>query len=156
MIVQRKLGMKNILIVLIAVSLLMFIVTNFTACSTPNSIFEDTKWFLRSYGMQNNLEAIIEDTEITATFNSAEGEVSGSSGCNTYWAGYEINGSRLSISEMVFTEMACVSPEGVMEQEDVFLSLLANAQSFQADDTTLTIFCSDGEQLYFATATRLQ
>ena len=148
--------MKKIFIVLIAVMLSMFTVMSLTACSTPNSIFEDTKWFLRSYGMQNNLEAIIEDTEITVTFNSTEGEVSGSSGCNRYWARYEAKGSELSIFEMEFTEMACVSPEGVMEQEDVFLSLLARAQSFEADDTILTIFCSGGQQLYFTTATRVQ
>ena len=148
--------MKKILIVLIAVMLSMFTVISLTACSTPNSMLDDTKWFLRSYGVQNNLEAIIEDSEITATFNSADGEISGSAGCNTYWAGYEVKGSGLSIFEMVFTEMACVSPEGVMEQEDVFLSLVANAQSFEADDTTLTIFCSGGQQLYFTTATRFQ
>jgi len=54
---------------------------------------------------------------------------------------YEVKGSKLSIFEMAFTEMACVSPEGVMEQEQEFLTILANAQSFQADDTTLTIVC---------------
>ena len=124
------------------------------ACSAPDSMLDDTKWFLRTYGESNNLEAIIEDTEITATFDSAEGEVSGSGGCNTYFARYEVKGGKLSISEMAFTEMACVSPEGVMEQEQEFLSLLANAQSFQADDTTLTIICLDGRQLYFTTATR--
>jgi heat shock protein HslJ len=124
-----------------------------TACSSPDSMLDDTKWFLRSYGEQNNLEAIIADTEITATFDSAEGEVSGSGGCNTYSARYELEGSKLSISEMTSTEMGCVSPEGVMEQEQEVLSLLANVQSFQADDTTLTIIGSDGRQLYFTTAT---
>ena len=102
------------------------------------------------------MEAIIEDTEITATFNSAKSEVSGSAGCNTYFAAYEVRSSKLSIFEMAFTEMACVSPEGVMQQEQEFLSLLADAQSFQADDTTLTIICSDGRQLYFTTANRIQ
>ena len=126
------------------------------ACSAPDSTLDDTGWFLRSYGEQGNLETIIEDTEITATFNSATSEVSGSAGCNTYFAGYEVRSSELSIFEMAFTEMACVSPEGVMQQEQEFLSLLADAQSFQADDTTLTIICSDGRQLYFATANRIQ
>ncbi len=140
--------------ILIAVLLSVFTFTGLVACSAPNSTLEDTKWFLRSYSEQNNLEAIIEDTEITATFDSAEGEVSGSGGCNTYFAKYEVESSKLSILEMAFTEMACVSPEGVMEQEQEFLSLLANAQSFQADDTTLTIIGSDGTQLYFTTATR--
>jgi heat shock protein HslJ len=55
---------------------------------------------------------------------------------------------------MAYTEMACISPEGVMEQEQEFLSLLANAQSFEADATTLTVLCSNGQQLYFTTDTR--
>jgi len=120
------------------------------------SMLEDTKWFLRSYGEQDNLETIIEGTEITATFNSAKGEASGSAGCNTYFARYEVKGSELTIFEMAYTEMACLSPEGVMQQEQEFLSILASAQSFQADDTTLTIFCSGSQQLYFTTATRIQ
>jgi heat shock protein HslJ len=140
--------------VLTTVMLSVFIFTGLVACSAPNSTLEDTKWFLRSYGEQNNLQALIEDTEITATFNSVKGEVSGTAGCNTYFARYEVQGNKLSILEMAWTEMACVSPEGVMEQEQEFLAILANAQSFQADDTTLTIFCSGGQQLYFTTATR--
>ena len=55
---------------------------------------------------------------------------------------------------MAYTEMACISPEGVMYQEQEFLSLLANTLSFEADDATLTIVCSGGQQLYFTTATR--
>ena len=146
--------MKKISIVLIVVILLMFIIIGITSCSTSNPILEDAKWFLTSYRMQDKLEGLIEDTEITATFNSTEGEVSGSAGCNTYWAVYEVKGGELSIFDMSFTEMACISPEGVMEQEQVFLSLLAKAQSFEANDATLTIFCSGGQQLYFTTDIR--
>lgn len=119
-----------------------------------SSKLEDTKWFLKSFGEQGNLKTIIEGSEITATFNSFEGQVNGSAGCNIYGGRYQVTDSRLSISEIYFTEMACLSPEGVMEQEQEFLSILSNAQSFEADDTTLTIFCSGGVQLYFTTATR--
>ena len=140
----------------IAGMLLVFIVIGLAACSPQDSMLYDTEWFLRSYGEQNDLQVIIEDTEITATFNSAEGEVSGSAGCNTYFASYEVRDNELSLFEMAFTEMACVSPDGVMEQEQEFLTILAGAQSFQADDTTLTIFCSGGKQLYFTTTNRNQ
>ena len=142
--------------VLIVAMLSVFAVISLASCSSPDSMLKDTKWFLRSYGEQNNLQAIIEDTEITATFNSIKGEISGSAGCNTYFAGYQISGSKLSIYEMAFTEMACVSPEGVMEQEQEYLTILATAQSFLVDDTTLTISCSGGQQLYFTTATGVQ
>ena len=143
---------------LITVILFISIVAGFVACSATNSgtILGDTKWFLRSYGEQSHLISIIEGTEITATFNSAEGRISGSSGCNTYFAEYEAEDSRLSIFEMAYTEMACLSPEGVMEQEQEYLYILANARSFQANDTTLTIFCSGGLQLYFTTAAGTQ
>ena len=142
--------------IIVAGMLLVFTVIGLAACSAPDSMLDDTEWFLRSYGEQNDLQVILEDTEITATFNSAEGEVSGSAGCNIYFAGYEVRDNELSIFEIASTEMACVSPEGVMEQEQEFLTILAGAQSFQADDTTLTIFCSGGQQLYFTTATRTQ
>jgi len=118
-----------------------------------NANFEDIKWLLKSYGNRDNLKDIIAGTEITATFNSSNGQVSGSAGCNIYGGSYQTGDNTLSISDIYSTEMACVEP-GVMEQEQEFLWLLANAQSFQADDTTLTIFCSVGQQLYFTTATR--
>jgi len=142
--------------IIIAGMLLVFTVIGLAACSSPDYMLDDTEWFLMSYGEQNNLQFIIEDTEITATFDSTEGKVSGSAGCNVYFARYEVRDNELSIFEMASTEMACVSPEGVMEQEQEFLTILAGAQSFQVDDTTLTIFCSGGQQLYFTTATRTQ
>jgi heat shock protein HslJ len=119
-----------------------------------NTTLEDTKWYLRSYGEQGNLITVIEGTEITATFDSIKSRVDGSAGCNAYGAEYEAGDGSLSISDIASTDGECVSPEGIMEQEQEFLSILANAQSFEADYTTLTIFCSGGQQLYFTTATR--
>ena len=46
----------------------------------------------------------------------------------------------------------CLSPAGVMEQEQEFLSLLADVESFQVDDVSLTITCSGGRQLYYVRA----
>jgi heat shock protein HslJ len=100
------------------------------------------------------MKAVIEGTEITAVFNSDKDDVSGSAGCNTYFARHDVRGSELAISELAYTEMACISPEGVMEQEQEFLSLLVNAESFEVDDTTLTIITSGGQQLYFTTVIR--
>jgi len=121
-----------------------------------NPVLEDIKWFLRSYGQQGNLKDIIEGTEITATFNSSDGQVGGSSGCNIYGGRYQLIGSTLSISEIVSTEMACILPEGIMEQEQEFLTILASTQSFQVDEETLVIFCSGEQQLYFAMSSSIQ
>ncbi len=147
--------MKKLLITAV---LSISIVIGLAACGTsgPDSMLEDTEWFLSSYGEQGDLISVIDGTEITATFDSAEDRVSGSSGCNTYFGGYEIENDKLSILEMAHTERACLSPEGVMEQEQEYLFILSNALSFQADDTTLTIFCSGGLQLYFTTSAGTQ
>ena len=145
---------RNKVYLLVIIAILSSLVLLAGACGTQSTTLEDTKWFLQNYGEQNNMKAVINDTEITTIFSSSKGEVNGSAGCNTYFAEYNLSGNVLSVSGMAYTEMACISPEGVMEQEQEFLSLLANGQSFEADDTTLTIFCSNGQQLYFTKATR--
>ena len=137
--------MKIILISLCIVCTILTVV----ACGTSGSALDQNKWSLNSYGEQNNPEQVLDGTEITATFDKGKGEVSGSSGCNTYFASYEIDGNNLSISNLAWTERACLSPVGIMEQEQDFISLLADSESFQVDDTSLTISRSNGRQLYF-------
>ena len=119
------------------------------ACGTSGSALEQNEWSLNSYGEQNNPEQVLDGAEITAKFDKSKGEVNGSGGCNTYFASYEIDGNKLSISNLAWTERACLSPAGIMEQEQEFLSLLADAESYQIDDTSLTITCLGGRQLYF-------
>jgi heat shock protein HslJ len=129
--------------------LIIYVVLPVIGCSAPSSALENNKWVLQSYGEQNSLKAVLADTEITAEFDKGRGEISGSGGCNTYIASYEIDGDTFSISKLAWTERACLSPEGIMEQEQEFLSLLADAESFEADETSLTITCSNERQLYF-------
>ena len=47
------------------------------------------------------------------------------------------------------TEMACMSPEGVMAQEMAFAEFLGNAQTFQFQEGRLIIYFSDHEALTF-------
>ena len=139
--------MKKLLII---VMLSVFMVAGFAACSgNSGAALSNGKWFLRSYGEQDHLLTLIDGSEITATFDSGEALVSGSAGCNTYFADYETIDDRLLISEMAFTEKACLSPEGLMEQEQDYLHILSKARTFQVDDTTLTIFSSGRDELHF-------
>jgi hypothetical protein len=43
--------------------------------------------------------------------------MSGSSGCNSYQAGYEVDGNNITISLPISTMMACAESDGMMEQE---------------------------------------
>ena len=82
---------------------------------------------------------MLEGTEIIATFDSQDSQVTGSAGCNTYTGDYEAKKHDLSISTLARTEMACVGPEGVMEQEQQYLSALQAAESYTIEDGELRI-----------------
>ena len=85
---------------------------------------------------------MLEGTEITAVFDRAEGRVHGSAGCNTYSGDYQISDSKLSIPLIVSTEIGCLEPEGIMEQELQYLKALQAAESYEIKDGKLEINCS--------------
>jgi heat shock protein HslJ len=81
------------------------------------------------------------DVSVTATFEA--GTVSGSSGCNTYTAPYEVDGSGLSFAEEISaTMMACGDAETAVET--AFLGLLPRLASYSIDGDTLTLSDDDG------------
>jgi heat shock protein HslJ len=120
------------------------------SCSYGSSI-EDTDWVLQSYGEFGNLKDVLTDTEITAEFVSSEGTVEGSAGCNSYSGSYEVKDSQLSIpGPIAATEMYCMEPEGVMEQERQYLEILQAAKSYSVEDGELQINCG-GQVLVYTT-----
>jgi len=120
-----------------------------TDSTITTSDLEDTKWILESYGEPGNQKDILTDTEITAEFVSPEGAVKGSAGCNSYFGSYEVEGNQISIpGPIAVTEMYCMEPEGVMEQERQYLEILQAAQSYSVEDGELQINCGDKVLIY--------
>lgn len=74
---------------------------------------------------------MLEGTEITALFDSAEGQVSGSAGANSYSGAYQISKNKLSLQTITRTEMYRLDPEGIMEQEEYYLKTLQAAESYE-------------------------
>jgi heat shock protein HslJ len=128
-------------------SLVLLVVASvcLTACRVR---LDRTLWVLHAYGEPGNEKPVLEGTEITAVFDAAAGQVSGSSGCNNYFGDYEASGVRLSISNLSWTEMACAEP--VMSQEQQYLTALQAAESYQLRYGRLQISCSGGQVLRFA------
>ncbi|MFC1905001.1 YbaY family lipoprotein [Chloroflexota bacterium] len=128
------------------------IVDNVATGSPPTSVagLEDTTWFLISYGEPKYLRSELPNTEITIEFVSAEKTVKGSAGCNSYFGSYEVEGSQLSMpGPMGATEMYCMEPEGVMDQEQEYLATLQLAESYEIDSNELRIYC-DSQVLIFS------
>lgn len=140
------------LVLLMAVIVSLLIVGCAETSSTNDTEvnwIEDIDWILESYGEQGNLQSPIAGTQITATFDSAEGQVRGSAGCNSYFGDYQIN-DKLSIPVLANTEMYCLEPEGVMEQEYQYLRTLQSAESYQIQDGKLQINCGEQALIYTA------
>ncbi|MGQ9598923.1 MAG: META domain-containing protein [Anaerolineae bacterium] len=86
-------------------------------------------------------------TEITATF--AGGAVRGSTGCNHYSAAYQPQGDSLIVGSIAVTEMACLDPEGIMDQEGRFLDLLARVTGYHIYGNRLWLRTGDGHVVVF-------
>lgn len=127
--------------------LLLSSIIGLVACSSGASM-EDTAWELESYGEKGNLQTVIQDTEITIEFKSAEEQIAGSGECNSYFGSYEINKNKLTIIPPIgSTMMAC--PEPIMDQEQEYFELLEITETFQIQNGKLNIFCSGNKMLVF-------
>lgn len=79
-------------------------------------------------------------TKITALFQ-ADGTVAGTAGCNTYGGGFQAPGAgAITIGPLMTTQMFCAEPEGVMNQEAQYLSVLQTAARYEATATELTLY----------------
>jgi len=99
---------------------------------------EGTQWVLVSLGG---------DPPLTGTAPSADfsaEQIGGSAGCNRYFGTYEASGTDISIGALGMTEMYCMDPEGVMDQEQAFLAALASATRYRVSDSRLELLDSAG------------
>ena len=133
-----KLGICVLIVLVITVSLI--------GCGGGPK-FKDTTWVLESYSERGKLKDVMADTEITAIFNSADKQVTGSGGCNSYFGSYEVKGDDLSIpSPIGSTEMSCGDEKDA--QERVYLKNLQSAESYKIEDGKLIIY-GDADIFYF-------
>ena len=105
---------------------------------------EGTVWNLVSYKQQQ----ILPKSEITAEFK--KGRVSGSAGCNRYFADYQLLDAKLNVNSVGSTKIACPDVDGLMEQETTYLRLLDKAQTATVENNQLTIKTDDGDLVFEA------
>ena len=103
-----------------------------------------TNWTVIGYNNgRGGVVSTIIGTELTAAFGS-DGTVAGSAGCNNYSAGYEIDGDAITVGLPVATMMACAEPEGIMEQEQEFLTALGTAATYQIQGGSMKMRTAEG------------
>ena len=104
-------------------------------------------WIVEAHGPADAPQEVPDGIEITARFDAEQKTVTGRGGCNAYFGGFEVDGDKLSISNMGITQMMC-GPE-VMEHEDAFLLLFSLAERYEVAEDTLTVFASENRVLVF-------
>jgi heat shock protein HslJ len=105
---------------------------------------EGTSWQVMSYNNgKGGVTSLIIGTEISANFGE-DGQLTGNSGCNSYFAEYEADGDNISIGTAAATEMACIEPEGVMEQEQQYLAALETAAAYKIEGLSMEMRTSEG------------
>lgn len=122
-----------------------------TAVSMDDSMSNEligTQWVVVSY----NDQAPINGTDLTLNFE-ADG-LNGSSGCNNYFGSYTIEETKLTISEVGSTLMACMDG-ALMTQESDFLGLLQAAEAYTLAAGQLTIHTTGGDLVFQPTQNQM-
>lgn len=119
------------------------------AVEVPDLPLVGIDWLLDGYSTGGDaVSSVIAGTTITAKF-SPDGNVTGNAGCNHYGGGYLSEGANLSVSSLFSTLMYCGEPEGLMEQEAQYLSLLGNVSSYRVEGDRLVLTDAEGTDLLF-------
>jgi heat shock protein HslJ len=110
------------------------------ACGGGDSASVAGTWSLVSYGDSANQTPAAPDVETSIEFK--DGLVNGNVGCNGFGGNYEVEGDKITFSEVVSTLMFCEGPVG--DQETSTLNVLAESATFVLDGDTLTLTSADG------------
>ena len=112
--------------------------------SAESAELAGTSWIVTGYN--NGKEAVVSviiGTEMTASFGE-DGQLTGSAGCNDYFAPYTVDGDSISIGPVGSTQKACDQPEGIMEQEQQYLAALGTAATYSIRGGRLDLRTADG------------
>ena len=107
--------------------------------------FVGTTWTLDSFYTADAVSSVIAGTTITAVFDR-DGNVTGSAGCNRYFASYAVMGTSMSVGSAGSTAMNCTSP-GVGQQERTYLASLSRATTFIITGDRLVLADTKGATL---------
>ena len=92
----------------------------------PGSDLVDIIWVLDAYLLDiddDELTETMADVKVVMTFDGTD-RVSGNGGCNNYTGRYVTDGSTIIIKNILPTLILCEQPDGLMDQEDIFLEQL--------------------------------
>ena len=124
---------------LFVLSLLMLVLT---ACTGKSAALEGTSWQLVDFAGK----PLVPGHNPTMSFQ--EGRIGGNSSCNTYGGDYTLKGEKIEFGMMMSTMMACAENDA-MTQEQEYLALLGEVESWALQDGQLFLHSAAGDTLVF-------
>ena len=115
--------------------------------TSPADPLARTRWQVQSYfdpARPGSLIPVLAGTSLTVEFGR-DGKVAGSAGCNPYTSSYMVQGVLLTFTLPTATTQLCDQPQGIMEQEDVFLALLPTVGGYAMEGSRLTLMNTTGQ-----------
>ena len=100
-------------------------------------------WTVISVLYDDAIRSVVVDTDLTADF-SADGTVSGNTGCNSFRGDYTLEGEKLRVGPLTATEDACPTTEA-SEQEAGYLAALESAVRIEQAGPELTLLNPKGQ-----------
>lgn len=116
------------------------------APAAPAPDLPGTSWRVSAYdGGRGELVLVQAGTSLSLAFSRQS--ATGSAGCNRFTAGYRADGAKLTFGPAAATKKMCVTPEGVMGQEDRFLGALGSVAGARLAGDRLELLAADGRAL---------
>jgi heat shock protein HslJ len=136
--------LSNIIFPLLIVLLALSACTPIQPGAPTAPTLDGTMWNLTGFGSSDALTPPVTNTNISLDF--ADGQVSGSAGCNGYGASYTLTGNAIQFSTegFVSTLMFC-DPAEIMDQEARYLDWLQKAETVALEGDQLIIHTSEGD-----------
>jgi heat shock protein HslJ len=110
-----------------------------------------TGWTLTDYASNGTSQKALKGATVTLDFGE-EGRITGSAGCNHYFASYKMKGTAITIGQGGSTLMYCAAA-GVMEQESAYLTLLNQAALLTVKNDRLFLTDAKGKTILSFTRT---
>jgi len=139
--------MVYVAVILIAILIVLVVFGNLSGqgATAATTITENT-WSLQSFtGADGTMTPVLNGTVIIAKF-STTGKLSGSGGCNTYSARYIVESTRIVISPVTTTSIACWDNNATL-QETQYYAALGDAAALRIHNRVLTLFGIDGKPI---------
>lgn len=106
------------------------------ACSSSSDA--DGSWVLTDF--RTPAGELASPVGVVITLDVEDGSFSGNAGCNQYFGDASVESG---VTEVGTTMMMC--PDNVMVQEDLYLSILTEADAVDVDGDTLTVTDASGQ-----------